>query len=111
MILLQGRHRRAPPASRRHGPRDVGGEGGERAVEGGEWFDVTGDGPVGDSIQRMLRAHAAKMNGVDGWTFDARRIEGGPSLTVHAPPKDATKLKGLGFSACSLSACIARRII
>ncbi len=66
-------------------------------VEGGERFDVTGAGPVSDSIRRMLIAHAATMNGVDGWTFTAQPIEGGASLTVHAPPKDAAKLKGLGF--------------
>lgn len=66
-------------------------------VEGGERFDVTGDGAVSDSIRRMLIAHAATMNGVDGWTFEAQPIEGGTSLTVHAPPKDAAKLKGLGF--------------
>ena len=66
-------------------------------VEGGERFDVTGDGAVSDSIRRMLLAHAATMNGVDGWTFEAQKIEGGASLTVHAPPKDAAKLRGLGF--------------
>ncbi len=65
-------------------------------VEGGERFDVTGDGAVSDSIRRMLLAHAATMNGVDGWTFEAQKIEGGASLTVHAPPKDAAKLRGLG---------------
>ena len=32
-----------------------------------------------------------------GWTFEAQKIEGGASLTVHAPPKDAAKLRGLGF--------------
>ena len=66
-------------------------------VEGGERFDVTGDGAVRNSIRRMLIAHAATMNGVDGWTFTAQPIEDGASLTVHAPPKDAAKLKGLGF--------------
>lgn len=66
-------------------------------VEGGERFDVTGDGAVSEFIRRMLIAHAATMNGVDGWTFAAQPIEGGASLTVHAPAKDAAKLKGLGF--------------
>jgi hypothetical protein len=66
-------------------------------VEGGERFDVTGDGAVSDSIRRMLIAHAATMSGVDGWTFEAHPIAGGASLTVHAPPKDVAKLKGLGF--------------
>ncbi len=67
------------------------------AVDGGMRFDVTGDGSAPDSIRRMVFAHAATMNGVDGWTFGAAPIEGGASLTVHAPPKDAAKLEGLGF--------------
>ena len=37
------------------------------------------------------------MNGVDGWTFEATAIDGGAVAHVHAPPKDADKLKGLGF--------------
>ncbi len=45
----------------------------------------------------MVLAHAATMNGVDGWTFEAASIEGGASLDVRAPPKDVDKLKGLGF--------------
>jgi hypothetical protein len=60
-------------------------------------FIVTGAGPVRDSIRRMVTAHAATMNGVDGWMFDAAEIESGASLTVHAPAKAAAKLKGLGF--------------
>ena len=66
-------------------------------IDGGMRFDVTGEGPVRDSIRRMTTAHAATMNGVDGWKFDAAEIEGGASLTVHAPAKDADKLRGLGF--------------
>jgi len=34
-------------------------------VDGGMRFDVTGEGPVRDSIRRMVMAHAATMNGVD----------------------------------------------
>ncbi len=45
----------------------------------------------------MVLAHAATMNRVDGRTFDAAPTDGGGSLTVHAPPKDVAKLKGLGF--------------
>ena len=66
-------------------------------IDGGMRFDVTGEGPVRDSIRRMTAAHAATMNGVDGWKFEAAEIEGGASLTVHAPAKDADKLHGLGF--------------
>ncbi|MGO9418554.1 hypothetical protein [Roseiarcus sp.] len=47
-------------------------------IDGGIRFDVTGEGPVRDSIRRMTTAHAATMNGVDGWQFEAAEIEGGP---------------------------------
>ena len=67
------------------------------SVDGGFRFDVTGDGPVADSIRRMVLAHAATMNGWDGWTFAAEPRDDGASLTVKAPPQDAAKLQGLGF--------------
>ena len=66
-------------------------------IDGGMRFDVTGEGPVRNSIRRMTAAHAATMNGVGGWKFEAAEIEDGSSLTVHAPAKDANKLRGLGF--------------
>ena len=66
-------------------------------IEGGLRFSVTGAGPVGESIRRMLLAHAATMNGVDGWQFEASAIEGGAVLTVRAPQADQRKLRGLGF--------------
>ena len=61
-------------------------------------FQVTGTGLVTDSIRRMIMAHAMTMNGVDGWAYAAKEIEGGASLTV-TPPNAASmvKLKGLGF--------------
>lgn len=66
-------------------------------VESGIRFDVTGEGPVRDSIRRMVSAHAAAINGVDGWTLKAVEIDGDESLTVLSPDKDAAKLRGLGF--------------
>ena len=66
-------------------------------VGSGMRFDVTGEGPVRDSIRRMVSAHAAAMNGVDGWALEAAEIDGGESLTVLPPDKDAAKLRGLGF--------------
>ena len=51
-------------------------------VGSGMRFDVTGEGPVRDSIRRMVSAHAAAMNGVDGWALEAAEIDGGESLTV-----------------------------
>ena len=66
-------------------------------IEGGMRYLVTGSGPVGDSIRRMALAHAATMNGVDGWRFEASVMEGGAVLTVRAPEADLRKLRGLGF--------------
>jgi len=66
-------------------------------VDGGMRFTVSGDGPVKDSIQRMVIAHAAAMNGVGGWRFAASETDAGAVLTVLAPARDAAKLRGLGF--------------
>lgn len=66
-------------------------------VEGGMRFTVTGAGAVRDSIRRMVAAHAATMNGADGWRMSSAEIEDGAVLTVLVPAKDAEKLHGLGF--------------
>jgi hypothetical protein len=66
-------------------------------VDGGMQYVVTGSGSVVASIQRMVTAHAATMNGVDGWNFKAADSEGGAVLTVTVPVKDQIKLRGLGF--------------
>jgi hypothetical protein len=67
------------------------------AIGNGAKYTLTGVGPVRESIRRMVTAHAATMNGVDGWTFAAAEIEDGTALTVHVPTKDAQKIRGLGF--------------
>lgn len=67
------------------------------AVEGGMRFIVSGVGPVKDSIQRMVTAHAATMNGVGDWTFSATATDTGAILTVVSPPHDIAKLRGIGF--------------
>jgi len=66
-------------------------------VDGGMRFDITDQGPVRDSIRRMVAARAATMNGVDGWRFEAVEIDDGESLIAWPPAKDADKLRGLGF--------------
>jgi hypothetical protein len=66
-------------------------------IDGGMIFALTGDGPVRDSIRRMAMAHAATMNGVDGWRVEAAELEDGANLVVHAPATDLEKLRGLGF--------------
>ncbi len=67
------------------------------AVEGGMRFTVTGDDAVRDSIRRMTAAHAATMDGSNGWHFTAADTPDGATLTVTAPPQDAAKLRALGF--------------
>ena len=67
-------------------------------VEGGIRFSVSGEGSVRESVRRMVMAHAATMNGVDGWTFVAATSDTGAILTV-SPPDQASmvKLRALGF--------------
>ncbi len=67
-------------------------------VEGGIRFTVSGEGPVRESVRRMVIAHAATMNGVDGWKFVAKPSDNGAALTV-LPPDQASKIKlrALGF--------------
>jgi hypothetical protein len=75
---------------------DVKGE----PISGGMRFVVSGAGPVRESIQRMVSAHARTMNGVDNWNFVAANTATGADLTVTVPAKDADnadKLRGLGF--------------
>jgi hypothetical protein len=66
-------------------------------IEGGMRFTVTGGGEVRDSIRRMTSAHAASMDGVNGWHFGAEDTEGGSIFDVRVPRQDIAKLKGLGF--------------
>jgi hypothetical protein len=67
-------------------------------VEGGIRFSVSGEGPVRESVRRMVMAHAATMNGIDGWLFKAANSDTGATLTV-SPPDQASmvKLRALGF--------------
>lgn len=67
-------------------------------VEGGIRFSVSGEGPVSESIRRMIMAHAATMTGVDGWKFVAESSDTGATLIV-SPPDQASmvKLRALGF--------------
>ena len=66
-------------------------------VESGVRFAANGAGLVRDSIRRMVSAHAAAMNGVDGWTFAAEETAAGAALTVVVPPGDLAKVRALGF--------------
>ncbi len=66
-------------------------------IDGGMKFVISGTGPVIGSIQRMVTAHSATMNGVDGWHFTASTTAAGAILTVMPPPEDIDMLHGLGF--------------
>ena len=67
------------------------------SIDGGVRFAVSGTDAVRDSVQRMITAHAATMNGVGDWKFTAAMTHDGAILTVTAPAKDQVKLRGLGF--------------
>lgn len=67
-------------------------------VDQGMRFDITGSGNVRDSIRRMVKAHAATMNGVYGFSYQTTPRPDGAVMTVHAStPAGAQKLKALGF--------------
>lgn len=66
-------------------------------LDDGMRFTVTGADEVAQSIRRMVIAHAATMNGAGEWRFAASPTAAGAILTVHAPPQDLAKLRGLGF--------------
>lgn len=67
------------------------------AVPEGMRFMVSGLGEVRESIRRMVVAHAATMNGQDGWRFAADETPDGATMTVSVPPADRVKLRALGF--------------
>lgn len=66
-------------------------------VASGVTFRVQGTGPVRESIRRMVQAHAATMDGVDGWHFSAQETADGATLTVVVPEADVAKVRALGF--------------
>ncbi len=67
-------------------------------IDSGFRFSVTGTGEVRGSIQRMVTAHAATMNGVAGFTYIAEDMPDGAIMTVTvADPADLPKLHALGF--------------
>jgi hypothetical protein len=73
------------------------GEVTNEAVDCGMRFIGSGNGLIRDSIQRTVTAHAATLNGVDGWQFLAVPTDTGATLTVSPPAEDIEKLQGPGF--------------
>lgn len=69
-----------------------------KQLDGSMQYSVTGEGPVRESIKRMVVAHAATMNGFDGWKYAAEPTDTGAILTVTPPdPTAMVKLRALGF--------------
>lgn len=68
------------------------------STQTGARFTVTSTDPaVQASIRRMVMAHAATMNGANGWTLAASEVEGGAVLEVSGTEADVAKINGLGF--------------
>jgi hypothetical protein len=69
----------------------------ERALVNGVEISVTGEGRTLDAIKRMLPAHANEL-GTIGWSAQTESLSNGIKLVVTSrDPKDAIKLKALGF--------------
>ncbi|KPP85477.1 MAG: Alpha-acetolactate decarboxylase [Rhodobacteraceae bacterium HLUCCO07] len=67
-------------------------------VDGGARFVVTSDDPaVTASIRAMVPAHAATMDGVEGWHLSAEPAEGGAILTATGNDDAEPRIRGLGF--------------
>jgi hypothetical protein len=67
-----------------------------REIEGGARFEATSDDTaVTTSIRAMVPAHAAAMDGAEGWTMQAEEIPGGAALTVTG--NDPVRIMALGF--------------
>lgn len=67
-----------------------------RPVEGGARFEATStERSVRHSIRAMVPAHAATMDGVEGWSLQAEQIPGGAALTVTGA--DPERIRALGF--------------
>ena len=68
------------------------------AVDGGLRIAVTGQGRTLLAIQRMVPAQAHEIDGVNGWKTAVDSRADGVVLTVTAAdPKQATKIRALGF--------------
>ena len=69
-----------------------------KPVDGGLEIAVTGSGRTIAAIQRMVPAHAAEINGLNGWSVKTAPLDNGVLLTVTAgDPKEVQRIRGLGF--------------
>ena len=70
----------------------------KQALDNGLLIDVTGSGRTLEAIRRMIPAHAQDINGLFGWSVQAKALPDGEALTVtSANPADVQKIRGLGF--------------
>jgi hypothetical protein len=69
-----------------------------KPIDGGLEITVTGADRTLAAIQRMIPAHAAEINGLNGWSAKTQAIGNGVVLTVTATdPKEVQHIRGLGF--------------
>lgn len=67
-------------------------------IDGGLTVAVTGSGRTLAAIQRMIPAHAATVDGRNGWSARTEALPDGMRLTVIASdPKEIQHIRGLGF--------------
>jgi len=67
-------------------------------IERGLRILVTGSGRTLEAIQRMVPAHAQDINGLYGWSVQAKAIPDGEELTVTGnSTADEQKIRALGF--------------
>jgi len=63
----------------------------------GQRFEISGEGDVVGSIQRMVVAHSSVMEGIAGWSYISEATDSGAVLEVTVPEADMARLKAIGF--------------
>ncbi len=67
-------------------------------IDGGIEVRVTGTGRTVGAIQRMVIAHSAELDKLNGWTAKAEKLPDGVRLTVKSvDPAQTSRIRGLGF--------------
>lgn len=67
-------------------------------IEKGLRISVTGGGRTLEAIQRMIPAHVQDINGLYGWSVQAKAVPDGEELTVTGTSTaDEQKIRALGF--------------
>ena len=70
----------------------------KQPIDKGLRIAVTGSGRTLEAIQRMVPAHAQDIDGLYGWSVQAKPIENGEELTVTTTnAADVQKIRALGF--------------